>query len=112
MVVKYYRWGQIEGGGGSSPSSPAASGYGPPEPFIGTVAVAGTTITFSSSTKSVTVRNTHDTAQMEYSLDGGTTYQDLGPHGEKTETVSSSSILLRRVGGVVVTYEVVAVLIG
>ena len=110
MVVKYYNWGGVAGGGGSNPSSPLSSNYGPPQPFVGTVAVGGTTITFSASTKSVTVRNTHDTATLEYSLNGGIVWQEVEPHGEKTEFVSITFLMLRRVGGTVVTYEVVGVL--
>jgi hypothetical protein len=112
MTTKFFEWGNASGGSGSggAPSAPAESNYGEPEPYTGTVAAGGTTITFTNATKSVTVRNTNDANDLEYSLDNGVTYMTLGPYAGKTEAASITTLLLRRVGGLAVDYEVVGIL--
>ena len=111
MTTKYYEWGIRKGGSNTNgPVIPAEASYGPPDPFTGTVALGGTTITFVTATKQVTVRNTHDTAPLEYSYDGGVTWLLLGPYGSTTEEVSIADLDLRRVAAAAVTYEVIAVL--
>lgn len=111
MTTRFYEWGAQAGGTNpSGPSVPADAAYGPGEPYTGTVGVGGTTITFSNATKSITVRNTHDSNNLEYSIDGGTTWLLLGPYGAVTETVALSSLQLRRVAAAVVTYEVIGII--
>jgi hypothetical protein len=113
MSVRHYSWGIRTGGAnedGSAPA-PAEASYGPPEKFSGTIGAAGVTITFAASTKSVTVRNTHDSAGLQYSLDGGATWFGMQAYGEKTENVNISSMRLRRATpGTAPTYEVIAIL--
>lgn len=115
MSIRHYEWGLRKGGAnedGSAPA-PAEALYGPPEKFRGTIGIAGVTITFAASTKGITVRNTHDSALLEYSFDGGTIWFSMQAYGEKTEYVNVSSMRLRRVApGTAPTYEVIAVLTG
>lgn len=113
MSVRFYEFGQLSGGSEESGNvaPPAEASYGAPQPFVGTVGAAGTTLPFAGSTKQVTVRNTHETASMEYSLDAGTIWFGLGSYGGITEEVSIGFLMLRRVDGEV-TYEVNAILAG
>jgi len=107
MSVLYYKWGVTKGGANpSGPTVPDEANFGPPEQFDGILPVGNTTITFSASTKSVHIINTHDTIALEYSLDG-VTWLGLAPYGEITEPVSVSSLLLRGAGA---TYEITAAL--
>jgi hypothetical protein len=109
MGVSIYNWGQGSGGSGSSgtPAAPAAAPYGPPDQFEGTLAGA-TTITFTRSTKRITIRNTDDSNSLEYSLDGSTWFA-IGAYGSISEPFQVASLQLRPVAGTP-TYEVVAVL--
>jgi len=111
MTTRFYQWGNQAGGTTpNGPSAPASTGYGVGESYTGTVGAAGTTITFTNSTKSVTIRNTHDSNNLEYSIDGGTTWLLLGPYGSITESVTLTSIRLRMVAAAVVTYEVIGII--
>jgi len=107
MSVQFFEWGISKGGmsPSGSPTIPDEAGYGDPETFEGVLAVGDTTISFSKSTKSVHIVNTHDTIALEYNFDG--IWIGLAPYGEITEPVSVSSLLLRGAGA---TYEITAAL--
>ena len=110
MTVKFYEFGQLVGGTSpDGPIAPAAASYGIGESFEGTVAVVGTTITLANPSKHITIKNTHDSAALEYSFDAGVTWLSLGSYGEIGEFINLTSLMLRRVGAAVVTYEVVAI---
>jgi hypothetical protein len=111
MTVRFYEFGRPVGGSssGGGAQAPAEANYGPGETFDGTVAAADTTINFANSSKHVTIRNTHDTASLQYSLDGGVDWFTIGPYGEIGEFISLTSLILRRIGGVAVTYEVTVI---
>lgn len=112
MTVRYYEFGKKVGGteSGGGTAVPAEAPYGPGEPVSGTLIAGNTTITFANATKRVTVRNTHDTQSLDYSLDSGTTWQTLAAYGEISEPVNLSSLILRNTGAVATTYEVVGIL--
>ena len=102
MTTRYFEWGALKGG--TTPSGaaiPAAASYGPPDTFDGTLPAGNTTITFTSSTKSVHIMNTHDTLSLEYSFDGGVDWFGIQPYGEVKEPIAVATMLLR---GVLCTY--------
>jgi len=57
-----------------------------------------------------TIRNIHDSQSIDYSLDGGISWQILASYGEVKESISISSLLLRNTGAIGTTYEVVGIL--
>lgn len=76
MSVRFYQFGALVGGTDSSGSAITPDGggggvSGTPEQFSGTLAAA-TTITFSKTTLGIDLRNTHDSASLEYSYDNVT----------------------------------------
>lgn len=100
MSTKYYEWGNFKGGcdcdGGAG--VPAEAPYGPVQDFSDTIAAGATvSISFTNSTKSVKIQNTHDTESFTVSVDGGTTFRTIGPYGEIEEPISVSGVTL--VGG-------------
>ena len=108
MTVRYFEWGVAKGGTTPSGASiPAEAGYGPPETFEGTLPAGNTTITFTRATKNVHIINNHDNLTLEYSLDGGVDWFNLGPYGHVTEPIAITSLLLRGAG---CTYEITAAL--
>jgi hypothetical protein len=112
MSVKYYIFGNEAGqpSAGGSDGVPYAASYGIGEPFVGAIAAMGAHIAFGANTKEVTIRNTHDSQFLEYSFDGGITWQILGPYGDIKEAISINSLLLRNAGAAGTTYEVVGIL--
>jgi hypothetical protein len=110
----YFEWGNLMGGmtPSGAPVIPAAAPYGPPEEFSGTLGAGVTTITFTQRTKRVTIRNTHDTQILNYSLDGGATWFVSGPYQVVQEWVNITNLQLRpAVAGETPTYEITAVLV-
>ena len=112
MPVNFYEWGHKEGGASTdgAPSAPASAAYGSPDQFEGILGAAITTVSFSSSTKSITVRNTHDSDSLEYRFGSETEWFTIGPYGEVTAPVSVLSMQLRSVGAGNPTYEVLGIL--
>jgi len=110
MTIKFYTFGNPEGGGGGT-VIPAESDYGESESFEGTIGAAGATISFTRTTKGFTVRNTHDSNTMEFSIDGAV-WHDLGPYAAMTLAAAENSVQLRPYGGGAgpVTYEVIGIL--
>lgn len=100
MSVKVYEWGNLVGGsdsgGGTAP--PAAASFGPVEDFAG-ILLAGATevITFTASTKSVKIHNTHGAAAFTVSVDGGVTFRTFETDDQVEEPIAVLSITL--VGG-------------
>lgn len=113
MTVKYYEWGVFKGGSGGDPGgvAPASANYGPVATYDGTLGAAVTTVTFSTSAKRIHLMNTHDSRTLQYSLDGGTDWFDLGPYAEVSEWAYVSSIQLRATGGAT-TYALTVTLTG
>jgi hypothetical protein len=109
MSVRIYQFGVIVGGveadGSTIPSADSASGT--PDTFEGAVA-AQTTITFSSTTKSVTIRNTHDTASFEVSLDSGSTWILFASYAAETINAAVASLLIRPVAAAS-SYEITGI---
>ena len=111
MSVRFYSFGRLVGGSGSGGGAvaPAEALYGPEESFRGSTGAGIVTINFANATKTVTVRNTDDTDNMQVSYDGAT-WHDLGPYAAVDVNALVSSIRLRGVGGVNCDYEVIGVL--
>ncbi|MFA5132641.1 MAG: hypothetical protein WC444_04965 [Candidatus Paceibacterota bacterium] len=109
-MINHYKWGLQDGQADPDSGSgvPAGSDYGAPEVFTGALA-GDVTLTFTRATKSVTIHNTHDSEHLEASLDGGLTWIDFGPYGERTYDVSIQQLMLRLVAGNS-SYAVVGVL--
>lgn len=111
MGVKYY----IFGNEANQPTQPGSGGipteasYGAGDSEVGTLAAGNTTLTFTA-TKGLSIRNTHDTQALDYSLDGGVTWQLLAPYGEVKESISLTTLIMRNSGAAGTTYEVVAIL--
>jgi len=94
MTTKYYEWGNAVGGGGV-PGIPAEAPFGPIEEFADNIAaLALVGIEFSSTTKSVKIQNTHDTALFYVSFDMGGTFRTIGPYGEIEEAVSINGVTI------------------
>lgn len=106
MSYKFYQFGIAVGG---FPESIGFSNYGPPQVASGTLGAATLTINFTSMTKWILIRNTHDADYMQYSVDEGTTWSTLGPYGETSAPLAIDSLRLRRVSGAP-TYYVEAAL--
>ena len=96
MTVKIYQFGQEVGGtnSGVGASIPASASYGPEQTFENAIA-AQATLTFDNATKSITIRNTHDTASLQVSFDTGATWIDFGPYAAETLAASVYSLLVR-----------------
>lgn len=111
MVTRHYDWGVNNSGTDDSGATtiPLEASYGPPAEIDGTLGALITVIIFSSNTKFITIRNTHDSDSLEYSYDG-LTWLGIGPYGEISEPINIASVALRRVSGSP-TYEVIAALV-
>lgn len=112
MPAQFFEWGVVTGGTspGGTPAVPAAAPYGPAETFTGTLAAGVTNIAFTSASKRVTIRNTHDLDSMSYSFDGGATWLNMEPHQVVQEWVCVTSVDLMPVGAGLPTYEITVVL--
>ncbi len=115
MTTMYYEWGvrksSLSPGGSPTVVPTTVSLAGTSESFIGSLAAGNTTITFTSATKQLTIRNRDDVDTLEFSLDAGGNWHDLGPYAALPLYVSETSILLRPLGAAVgVDYEIIAVL--
>lgn len=111
MPVKFYSFGRLVGGvnpDGTTTAPPEAE-YGPVQSFVGTLVVGITTFTFTATTKSVSVRNTHDLQPLSLSLDAGLTWELLAPYQVLEKAASVTSIQLRDLVGNT-TYEVIGIL--
>lgn len=110
MSTTFYQWGKLTGGidphsGGAA--VPAEAPYGPAEQFTGTL-LAATTVTFTTPTKFVTIRNTDDWNALEYSFDNATWFACVA-HQVIQESVNTAALYLRAVAGTP-TYEVLGIL--
>jgi hypothetical protein len=111
MSTSFYQWGILSGGedpGGGGPPTPSGSDYGPPEQFSGSLTGSVTTLTFSSSTKKVTVRNIDDQNALQYSFDNSTWF-NYSPYGVVQEVVKTTKLYLKSTAGSS-TYEVLGIL--
>lgn len=65
-------------------------------PDIGTVGSTGVKIrTFAKESRAIKLLNPHASQTLSYSLDGGTTYQTVGPHGKLDEALHGPSVTLK-----------------
>ena len=65
-------------------------------PDVGTVGTAAELIrTFSPESRAIRIINIHPSNNLLYSVDGGTVYETIGPHGEINEAISAASLYLK-----------------
>jgi hypothetical protein len=116
MTTTYYQWGLLQGGidpATGLPVIPASGGggggvSGVPQQFSGTLGLGVTTITFSDETVGVSIRNTHDSAALEYSFDNATWFSCIA-YQVIQEGVQIEHLYLRAVAGAP-TYQVLGLL--
>ena len=113
MSVRFYEFGRLVGGStpGGGSVIPAEASFGPPEQFEGTLGVGITTIAFAEDTKKVSIRNTHDLQNLDYSLDEGATWFTLQPYQVEEEPAALATIQLQpTVVGQTPTYQIIGIL--
>ena len=114
MTTVFYEWGvrksSLKPGGDPGTAPINVSLAGPSESFIGSLPAGVTTLTFASLTKQVTIRNRDDVDNLEFSIDAGGNWHNLGPYAALSLYVSETNILLRPLVAAGVDYEVIAVL--
>ena len=84
-----------------------ASG-GTPEHHNGTAGAAASTITFSSTTRTIVVENTSTSNDLEISFDSGANWKTVSKRGIIGDFWQANSMQIRRAGAVNATYEIVA----
>ena len=110
MTVKYYEWGVSKGGTNlNGPMIPDSAPYGPPQEFLITTGVVAQTISFSSYTKQISLKNRDDTNSLVYRFGSETEWLLLAPYGEIKESVSVASLQVRAVSGTPIV-EIVGIL--
>lgn len=114
MTVSYYQWGMLQGGIDPATGVPAvitAAGggvSGPPEQFSGTLGAGTTTLSFSETTRGVSIRNTSDSDALQYSFDNATWF-NCAAYQVVQEGVETDFVYLKAAAGAP-TYEVLGIL--